>query len=1611
MIRTWWKQSNRTRNQAGPKGKLPWRRRSLRFNLETLEDRTLFASNVLVNDGGGATGTAFFTQSETTLVAFGNTVVVGFNDSGSNGITSNKFTGWSRSIDGGNTFVDGGQLPTNANGDAGDPALARDDTTGRIFFSTLRFSGSGIQVFHSDDNGATWSAPVNGTPGTTGFQDKEWLTVDNFAGAGNGNVYLLARDFGAGDGIYLYRSTDGGATFGPSGGTLIASGAGGNVQGAFVTVGPDHSVYAFYFENIGLPQRIMMRRSTDQGVTFGAPVTVATLATTGVNGNLGLTGVRNGTSVAASFRSNAFPHAAVNPVSGHLYVTFNNDVAGADKSDVFVVQSTDNGATWGAPVRVNDDVTTTDQWQPTLAVTPDGGNLGIFYYSRQEDTVNNNLFKFYGRFATISGATVTFAPSFAVSNTPSFPEFGRDGVVNTTYMGDYDFAVATPGMFHVTWADNRDDLPGGLGRKDPSVYYSNFLVATPETSITLDVSGNLLIQDINGGTSADTLTVETDLVNGEFVISDPNNLLTTNIAGATGNLTNTVRVPIAAVTGNQIIVNTLGGNDSVTFSNLTWDGQLTADGGTGTNTVIATSVQITSSALDGLNVMNTATFNVSSSSFDNNLGDGIEGNNVGVVSFTNVSGSGNDPGICIDGFVSFADVGGTYSNNTQAGVKLLNGGTVNLNGTTANSNGSQGVDISSVTGVTLTSVTADLNGLNGLDVDTATSVTITGGQYNTNDVGGIHLRDISGPVNISGVDASDNVGEDGADIDPTGDVTISNSTFNNNAADGIDLDDVGHVMLTNVRADGNGEDGVDVLNALNVTINQISFSGNDDDGIRLGNILTVSIQILFADNNGEDGVDVSNAGNVTLATMDVIGNDANGILLNNVLVVNITNIENTGNALNGTRVTSAGNVTAFDLNAAGNGGNGLLVSNAGNVSIDGSIFSLFNNNGGGGINLSNVGIVTIQDTTASSNNQDGILVAAATSVALTDVNADGNGDGVGADDGFDVNNVPDATVRRGSYRSNTSDGINIGPNVARASFFDVVAELNRFDGLNADDNTPTVIIIQGGGYSSNTDDGIELIDKVLGDVIVNVQANLNGDDGFFGLRIGSDVQVLNCRFGDNLGNGFEVDSFFDIFVDVSTFDGNRGNGLFARSGGTGIFTGVQANGNGQDGAFVVELVSLSLVGGTYNGNVDDGGDFDDIFTINVTGAQFNQNGDNGLELFGGAGLDDLFRTATILGSRFLDNFFSGIYVDGDTNEFDCTGDTTVLIGTAPGNGNQIEGNGNASESGAGIDVYGGCVIAMFNDIGTEFGGLGNNIGARLNEPDGFLQLECNQIVGNGQGVVNAGGPTIQAILNWWGSASGPSGAGSGTGDSVTAGVNFTSWAINNTCATIKGATLSGGFLTVLGGGGRDTITVSVVGLNVEVKVSGVPKQIFALADVTQHVVVYGFAGADSITISGAIVSEVHAGAGRDVVSGGNSKDIIWGDDGDDYLQGQQGHDVIIGGRGRDRISGGSGLDILFGGEFCKGNRHNGVEAYDFGVLCAISDDYVLNGVCDPDLFTGLEDDMLDTEQDRITGGANHPNLPGGGPMGDWFIGDFNGMFGPADISTDFLAPDKKSFFV
>jgi hypothetical protein len=466
----------------------------------------------------GADATAQDTQSETTVVDLGGgKLVAAFNDSGSFLGGASHFTGYAFSSDNGKTWTDGGTLPASTDGDAGDPNLAYRAASNSVFLATLGFNtGNTIQVFKSTDNGHTWGAPVNAFPGIAGGDlDKEWIAVDNFGGSGNGNIYACATNFGGVENIVFSRSTDGGATFGPSGALLISTGG----QGCFVVVAPNHNVFVFYYRGTGGggqggDNKLFVRRSTNQGVSFAGEAQVADLNTTTVNGGLQLNG---------GLRSNSFPHAAAS-ASGNLYAIFNDDPNLADTSDngdVFYVSSTDNGATWSAKTRVPGDASK-DQFFPTIAFAADSDRAMIGYYSRSQDPANF-MFHRRGILAKVgAGGDLDFNNNdFQLApNTPIV--IGQDPVINTTYMGDYDQIAGGTKYLSATWADNR--LGDAFHVRQPDVRFAQ--VKPRAVSANLKVKLTASDTTINVGdktTITATLSSTGGVANDVFINASPTN--------------------------------------------------------------------------------------------------------------------------------------------------------------------------------------------------------------------------------------------------------------------------------------------------------------------------------------------------------------------------------------------------------------------------------------------------------------------------------------------------------------------------------------------------------------------------------------------------------------------------------------------------------------------------------------------------------------------------------------------------------------------------------------------------------------------------------------------------------------------------------------------------------------------------------------------------------------------------------------------------------------------------------------------------------------------------------------------------------------------------------
>ncbi|NBU76943.1 MAG: hypothetical protein EBS30_17290, partial [Planctomycetes bacterium] len=112
-------------------------------------------------------------------------------------------------------------------------------------------------------------------------------------------------------------------------------------------------------------------------------------------------------------------------------------------------------------------------------------------------------------------------------------------------------------------------------------------------------------------------------------------------------------------------------------------------------------------------------------------------------------------------------------------------------------------------------------------------------------------------------------------------------------------------------------------------------------------------------------------------------------------------------------------------------------------------------------------------------------------------------------------------------------------------------------------------------------------------------------------------------------------------------------------------------------------------------------------------------------------------------------------------------------------------------------------------------------------------------------------------------------------------------------------------LTIQGTDNADTVLVRPSGTSTTTYLVTLGGATQTVTGITGKVLVFGFAGNDSITLETVkIATQVDAGDGNDIVVGGSAADIIFGGNG---------ADLLIGGLGADTISGDAGTDILVDG--------------------------------------------------------------------------------------------------
>lgn len=362
-------------------------------------------------------------QSEMSIAVAGDTIIIGANDFRGSTSVSGVF----RSVDGGNTFTDGGQLPRGTGQNVfGDPVLAAYTPSAGgptvFYYASIFRNAAAVQtlcVHRSTDGGATWAGPFEVTPATTTGRsaDKEWMTVD----PETGRIFISWTDFPSSgtNSMKVTYSDDQGATWS----TAVTYGSNG--QGSSVACdAASNDVYVVWYSS-GKTNSV---HSGDNGLTWGAAVTVDTY--TNVSPPQGFD------------RYNSYPSVAVNPVNGEVYVVHavsNNFATLGDVQDVRFNKSVDHGATY-QPYQYLNVNPGSDRAQifPTVA-TASNGRCDVFWYDESCGQGNDDWTDLFYTFSNDGGAT--WSSPVPVNSTPWHNESGNN--FSAPHQGDYIDAATT----------------------------------------------------------------------------------------------------------------------------------------------------------------------------------------------------------------------------------------------------------------------------------------------------------------------------------------------------------------------------------------------------------------------------------------------------------------------------------------------------------------------------------------------------------------------------------------------------------------------------------------------------------------------------------------------------------------------------------------------------------------------------------------------------------------------------------------------------------------------------------------------------------------------------------------------------------------------------------------------------------------------------------------------------------------------------------------------------------------------------------------------------------------------------------------------------------------
>src|SRR5215475_4365949 len=331
-----------------------------------------------------------------------------------------------------------------------DPVVQSDES-GTFFYNSLRSDGFSFfctDIWRSTDGGAAWSL-ISGKQGAIGG-DKQWFTIDKTCGPGHHFQYQAWDTAGCDFGMFN-RATDAGVTWETP--VSIPN----NVQ--FGTLDVDSSGNLYVGGENAFAGGQWCARSTNAQNGNQTPVFDQNTAVD-LGGELSGGGINPGGLDGQAFLAVDHSGTATND---NVYMLASVVPPGRSTTDVMFVRSTDGGATFSAPVPVNDDNDPSKwHWFGTFSVAPNGRLDAVWYDTRNAaNNIDSQLFYSYS-----TDAGVTWSPNVPVSIAFN----PQEGWPNQNKIGDYITVVSDETGGNVAYAATFNFNPN-RGQHEQDVYY------------------------------------------------------------------------------------------------------------------------------------------------------------------------------------------------------------------------------------------------------------------------------------------------------------------------------------------------------------------------------------------------------------------------------------------------------------------------------------------------------------------------------------------------------------------------------------------------------------------------------------------------------------------------------------------------------------------------------------------------------------------------------------------------------------------------------------------------------------------------------------------------------------------------------------------------------------------------------------------------------------------------------------------------------------------------------------------------------------------------------------------------------------------------------------